>query len=381
MKTKMITQICACAMAVGLILAAIGFFSGADLSVTFGADGAQMTKAVPHTIKKDSLSAFQAIDLQLWQSNVEIIPSDRYGVEINYYGDEDDFNCDVSNDTLSITEHGRQDFGFHMDFGFIQNKTTNTVKVYLPKETALQKLTVKDDLGNLKASDLKSQSTQLNLSFGKLELSDSDLGDASITLQNGSCKVNNLKMSACKVKNDFGSTTMEDITVSGTNKTTIESGNGKVSVNKFTGESLEVNDHFGSVSLTGVNLAALKSVLGNGTIQIENSTIKSSKIENSFGNVEATGLTSDGADVKCKNGKISLSGTIRGITTVHSDFGEAGVNTTLAKNQCAYNVSTSFGDAKVDGTSYKSSVVQTGDSSNVLTISSQNGSAILNFTN
>lgn len=380
MKTKKILLISACAMALGLLLAAAGYFNGASLAVNVGGrGGVHITDRTPHTLAQESLSAFDSIDLNIEQGDVEFVPSDHYGVVITYYDSNQQYTSTVTNSTLNITEtSGRFPFSL-INFGIFTQDLEDTVKIYIPESTQFRNLKIQNQYGDFKAAGFTSHSTNIQLSFGQLDLSDFSCGSTSITLQNGEGNLKNISADSLTYQNDYGDSTFENITVTTDSKSKIEAQNGTVIIKKFNSGDLEINDDYGDVNLDAVTLSKLKSTMGNGSFTINNSTVADSEVKNSYGDINAAGLMSNGASIECQNGTISLSGTLKGNTTVHSDFGDATVRTSLPQEQYSYRISSELGDVTINGEKAArntSQQVKTGDS---ITISSSAGSASLNF--
>lgn len=366
-------------MAVGILLASIGYFNGANLSLSFGWDDVQTENRTPHTINQDHLSRFDSIVMDINDGKSELIPSDHYGVVIQYYGDNNQFESHVDGSTLNITEKSPDDSPLHMNFGF-RSESKNTVKIYYPKDISFQKLNIKSSLGDFSASSFKSDKTEVDLSFGKVKLSDATCGNTIINEKNGDCSLNNISASALVLHNDFGGTALQNITVASNSKSSIIGKNGFIGITNLNGGSLEVNNDFGSVTMKALNLSELKSVMSNGSLCMSGSNIQKSNFENAFGNIQIDTLISNGSNIQCKNGAVSLSGELRGNTTVHSDFGNTEVTTSLQQNQYSYQASSKFGSVKINGNKVDGTAVQASESKNTFNVSSSNGDVSLRFS-
>jgi len=380
MTTKTVWFYSGCAMVLGLVLAVIGFFSGASLTnVTFGKNGFQVADTTPHTINQENLDVFNSMDLDIKDGNVEFVPSDHYGVLITYFGDEDQYSCTEKSGTLIINDKKSQSDISFFNFGFSPLTSQNTVKIYMPKTAVFQNIKIKNSYGDLAAGNFTSNSTDIQLPFGKLSLTNADCGTASFTLGNGESRLQNIKTNSLIFKNSFGRSSFENITVASEGKAKIDAQNGSVSINNFNAGFLELNDSFGGVTLNTLNLSQFKSKIGNGALKIENSSIETSEIEDSFGGIYITGLESNGASIKSGNGKIVLEGALKGKNIIQSNLGGVSVKTSVEQSKCSYNLSSKLGDVKLNGEKIGSNKVQSTDSEISLSISSNNGSVSLDF--
>lgn len=379
MIAKKIWLFSGCAMAIGLILATAGFFSGAKLDASFGMNGAQISNSTPHTINQEKLNAFDSIQLNVDQGDVEFVSSDHYGAVISYFGKEDKYRCDEKDGTLVITDQSENAGSNWLNFNFMLGTSRNTVKIYLPQGAKLKNLTVKIGNGNFTAGNFTSGSTDIRLPFGKLNLSDADCGDASITLQDGKSSLQRIQAASLIFKNDFGNSSFEDITVSPDAKVKIDLQNGSASVKNFTAGFLELNNSFGNNTLAGLKLSQLKSKIGNGNLKIEDSSIEKSEIKNSFGQINISGLISGGADITSGNGKINIDGTLNGKNVIRSEFGSIAIKTSVPQNQYSYDLSSDDDNITVNGKKMKNTSFMSENSKNSLSISSDNGNISLDF--
>ncbi len=375
MNQKRLLQICACVIAGGMILAAIGYFTGATLSTTFGLNGTSTSKGVPQEIKKENLSAFESIDLSIQDGNIELIPSDHYGIVINYHGDPDRFACTSENGTLTVTDKSIQ--LIQVQIGFLQSNN-DSVKIYLPKDTQMKNLKIKNQLGDFTAANLNSAATNIDLSCGALKLTDAACGKTDLKLSSGKSDLINVKTDTLKYRNNLGSCNFENVTVSGSEKTTIHASSGDVSMKNCTGNSIEINDNLGSVTLDGVNTSQLKSDLSSGSLKISGCTVGNLEANSSLGSIKAQQLNSNGVDIKCSSGEVDLQGTLKGINIIHSNLGSVSVRTTLPQDQYKFKASSVLGEVTVNG-SKVGNITQTGSAENTLEATTDSGAVKLDF--
>jgi DUF4097 and DUF4098 domain-containing protein YvlB len=376
MNQKRLLQICACVIAVGIVLATVGFFTGANLSMTFGMNAVKTSGDAPQEIKKESLAAFESIDLSIRNGDIELIPSDHYGIVINYHGEADRFTCTDENGTLTVTDKNVQPI--QIQIGFFQNNN-DSVKIYLPKDTQIKNLKIKNRLGNFTAANFTSVVTNIDLSCGGLMLSDAACGKTDLTLSNGKSDLINVKTETLKYQNALGSCNFENVTVSGSEKTTIHASSGAVSMKNCTAGPTEITDSLGSVTLDGLNVPQLKSDLSSGSLKMNGCTVGNLEANNSLGSVDIQQLNSNGVNIKCSSGKIELEGTLKGNNTVYSNLGSVSVKTTLPQDQYKFKASSDLGEVTVNGSREGKNITQTGSAENTLEVTTDSGSVKLDF--
>lgn len=376
MTQKKLLKICGCLMAVGLFLAAIGFFTGAQLNLSVGSNGAKPADGTLREIKKENIAAFEAIDMNIDKADIEFIPSDHYGAVINYHGDADQFTCTDENGTLTISEKNTELVQFWWD---ILGGSHNTVKVYLPKDTQLKRLNVKNQNGGFTASGFDSADTHIDLSLGSLKLSDASCGRSEFTLSNGRSDIRNIEADTMEFRNNLGSSTFENVTVSSSQEATFEASNGSITMKNFTAGPTEISNHLGSITLEKLTVAELKSKLDNGSLKINDCKIDNLDAENSLGSIDIRQLDSKGANIKNKSGGTNLEGKLMGKTTIHSDLGSITVKTSASQKLYTFKASTNLGSVTVNGSREGNSITQVGNSENSLDLTSNNGSISLDF--
>ncbi len=376
MTQKKLLKICGCLMALGLVLAAIGFFTGAQLNLSVGSGGTKPADSTLREIKKENIAAFEAIDMNIDRADIEFVPSDHYGVVINYHGDADQFTCTDENGTLTVSEKNTE--SVHFGWGIFA-ESHNTVKVYLPKDTQLKRLNVKNQYGGFTASGFDSADTDIDLSFGGLKLSDASCGKADFTLSNGKSEIRNIKADTMAFRNDLGSSTFENVAVSSSQKATLEASNGSITMKDFTAGSMEISDDLGSVTLEKLTAAELKSKLSNGSLKMNDCKIDHLDAENSLGSIDISHLDSKGANIKNHSGGTNLEGALMGKTTVHSDLGSITVKTSVPQKLYTFKASSNLGSITLNGSREGNSIAQTGNGENSLQLTNSNGSISLDF--
>jgi len=374
-QSKTLLRVSAASMALGLILLSVGYFSGAKYSVAAGKNGIHVIDSTPLSVKNLTLEPFQSIDMNVGQADIELIYSDHYGVDIQYYGDTDLPQYTVENGRLEVSDTSLQETGFlwlNMNFNFMQ--TQNIIKIYLPANTSLKSIKVQNNTGSFHLNGVTAEKADIHLDFGALQIINAVLGDTSIVLQNGSSTIQNTDVKSLSFSNDFGKSSFENLKTDSFNTSTIKAENGQINITNFSSTGpLLLEDKFGGIRVDGMKAGSVKSTMQNGKLEMYHSQINDLTVENSFGDINLNDLTSNGLNLKNGNGSISLNGTLKGSSTIKSDFGKVTLKTSLAQSKYNYDFSTDFGSMKINGQSTGNNVSQNNNTENTLSIHCQNG--------
>jgi DUF4097 and DUF4098 domain-containing protein YvlB len=364
-------------MALGLLLCAIGFFNGGAKPVIVNQKGVHLLNNTPQNLTQLNLSPFDAIDFDIHNANIDFIPSSSYGIEMNYYGDTNKPSYTLANNTLKISDEKDNLFSFiNMDFGFL--KKTNTIKVYLPANVTLKTVTIKDLSGDLKLGGFSAKNTDINASFGNLEIDNVVSDTLTLTVGSGSGIIKNTTTNKLLYSNSFGSSTLENINATAQNAE-ITAKSGDITIKNFNANALVVNNSFGDITMDHVTVAQLTSLIKSGDYKVRNSTIGRTDVTSQFGKIDAEDITTTQLNAKCKSGDMKLRGTFTGNTIIESEFGKVDFSTPQKETQYSYDLSTKFGDVKVNGDKATAKNKQNIGAENTLKISNSSGDIDVRF--
>ncbi|HEX3017678.1 MAG TPA: DUF4097 family beta strand repeat-containing protein [Caproicibacter sp.] len=384
-KTKSAILVASILMIAGLLLAAAGFFSGAKLNVAMGEHGITiMGGSSDRNLKTQNgikLGNFTSIDCKILNSNLRFVSSDHFGMDMTYYGDENKPAFSVNNGTLQITQQpaGSERTWFQISFDSQYNIRQGEITVYYPKGIHLNKLNIENDSGNTEASDFEAQSTGIECQYGNLKLKNASCGSCSIKLSSGTSTLSSVKMSVLNLKNSYGDCNFDSVQVSGNEESRIDTSSGKINLTNFSSPALALNDDDGSVSLSSLKSERLHAQLDSGNLNIADCNIGNAQVKSAYGSVHATSLTISGANIDCSSGSISLGGIFKGKTTLHSDYGNVSIQTSLPQSQYRCDFSTEYGSVKVNGKKYGKGVSMPVNAENSLDITANSGDVSADF--
>ncbi|MDR0915974.1 MAG: DUF4097 domain-containing protein [Oscillospiraceae bacterium] len=149
---------------VGAVLAGIGYASGAH-GVIYWQNGSFRVVDTPATEKSYDLQAFTDIDISTASSDIELIPSDHYGIDLRYSGDEPEWS--VKNGVLRINDKSHN-FGFTLNLDF--TNYGNFVKVYYPRGTVFGTVKVGGASSDVKLTDVSARELTVKVVSGDVTL-------------------------------------------------------------------------------------------------------------------------------------------------------------------------------------------------------------------
>lgn len=334
-KKSLIWIISASAMALGLLLAGIGFFCGGARALNITQNGVHVFDRTERAVKDLNLNTFQSIDLDTKRFNIEFVQSEQYGIEIRYYDDGDAPTYSVENSTLKVSDRSNRPF-FNIDLGFLSPE--NTIIVYLPKNAALKDVNIKNASGDVAIGSFSAQTTKIEASFGKINASDITSNTVTTTAKSGDIRLKNIKTDSLTANDDFGNITVEDMTT-----------------------------------------AQLSSVMKSGNFTVRNSNTGNATITSEFGKIVGETITSTQLNAKCKSGDMKLSGTFTGKTELKSEFGNINLSTSLPVKQYSYGLTVEFGDIRVNGSKDAAHVKESDNATNNITATNKSGDINIDF--
>lgn len=357
-RTKKILIVVSIAMAAGLIMAVVGFFTGARLNIVMGNHGVTISGGSgDKTLKTENglkLDAFTSVEGKITDSNVRFVPSDHFSMDLAYYGQDNKPNVTVNDGTLQITQQTSEwnESWFQINFNVLNNQKSGEITVYYPKGIRLNKLNIDSDSGNLDAADFNAQSTDISCNYGSLTLKSASCGKCTLRLESGTGTLTSVNADGLNFRDTYGNCNLDSVVISGSEETAIDATNGKININNCKIPTLTLTDSYGNISLASLKTGRLNADLKHGSLSMADSTIADAHVENSYGNVNATGLALSGGEIRNKNGSITLQGLLKGKTTLHSDFGSVSAKTSLPQSQYRCDLATNYGSVSVNGKKY-----------------------------
>ena len=316
-KSKLIPIIASGMIVVGIVLTAIGYMSGAVFTIVTTDDGLKAIDVKDVQTISEELTPFSDIDVNLDDTDFEIIPSDKYEIELLSYNEpEKGFTYKVQNNKLLIESDGLFGGFFNISLGEIPR---TKIKIYYPKDTAFNNINLTNESGDISLDCIKSN--HLNIY----------LGDGDITTTN-------------------------------------------VKVDTF-----EIKNNFGDIFASNVETKNLVIDMNDGDLQLMKVVAEAITITNQFGDMDVSDLNSEGLTITSNDGDINIQGLLLGKSNIKSNFGDVNLQVTNKESELSYNITNSFGDIIVNLNEYESKANHHVNTKHELTINANDGDVNVQF--
>lgn len=318
--TKTMTIVASSMIVIGILLAVIGYSAGARLSITNAGGSFKVVEPEEREMETTSLSSFSNIDINLFDADIEMIPSNEYKVQIERNKGQKIIH-EIKNDTLFIEEKEKKKpkfINFNINLGFTHS-TQTVIKIYFPSGESLSEVNFVNHFGNIRLDDMITKKLTIRVSDGDVA-------------------INNVQANELKIVNQFGDILGENVQ---TKELNVESNDGEAVFNKVNADS--------------VNL------------------------KNSFGDTTFQNVTSKGMNIESNDGVIDIQGMLLGNSIIHSNFGDVNVQLQNKESEIGYKISNDFGDIIVNNNEFETQAVYNLESINKLEIKSKDGDVNISF--
>ncbi|MED4552759.1 DUF4097 family beta strand repeat-containing protein [Lysinibacillus capsici] len=236
-------------IALGILLALIGYFSGGRWLILKDSEGLYVPSNTKLISQSHALDAFTSINIVNDYGDVEIVASDSdYKLDTKVH-EQEDVTYHIDNGTLTIETMAKKKDGFQFGFG---NLSSPSIKLYVPKDTKIEAIVIDSNFGDTAIHGLQYQ--QLNLI--------QDYGDITFNSTTGD---------KTEIRQSFGDLTLQQLTSNGF---TIESEHGDIDIDGTLNGQTTITSSFGDTTIHLQNKQsdidyALKTDFGDVTINDE----------------------------------------------------------------------------------------------------------------
>lgn len=311
------TFIASCMIVIGIIFGVAGFSAGAELSIANTKDGIKVIKKEDRIKEEFSLPIFTNMKIDLRDTDIEIIPSNEYKLEIERLK-WTEVSHEIENGTFVLTDEQKSAPVFLMNLSFT-NIPNPLIKIYIPREA---------------------------------------------------------EFSVISLVNKFGDIRLDEMIV---DKMEILSNDGDVSIKDLQSNELTIQNEFGDITGSNVKAVDLQVEMKDGDALFDSIVATTTVFNNKFGDITFRDFTSQGLTVKSNDGDIDIQGSLFGKSFINSSFGDINLKLSNKESELSYNIRSDFGDISVNDNKYENKATNQKNIDHQLDIVSKDGDVQVAF--
>ena len=296
------------------LLSFLCVFSGCGLSYVVNSNSLDKNDAKEFLLEKKAIASLSQIDIDTRLADIELIPSDKYYVEIYYlyWNEKPDYY--VKDGTLHFDDNKAFPHSYSLNFN-----PHNYIKVYLPEDAKLKEVELTNSSGDITAEGFTSDLLKLNDSYGDLSMENAAAYDATINLSSGSSSMKNISFGKLSYDNSYGDAKFININSKENSlpdnekfeKFHCKMSSGDMTIKGLNSDSINLNNSYGDINCEKLSGSMLDANLSSGNFEISNSDLKNINVDNSYGGATfyLTGSIQDyNMDLGTSYGKIKVDG-------------------------------------------------------------------------
>ncbi|SBW05247.1 conserved exported hypothetical protein [uncultured Eubacteriales bacterium] len=302
--TKLLLTTAAALFGVGVVLALAGWLMGGQTSMVVTVGGRDVNVGLTgvrlsnwsgernRVADGGDLEPFTALDVDVDLGDVYFIPSNHYGVELSWQGEDYALHYSNKNGKLKVWSTSSVRLGVDLGFGYGAE-----VRVYFPEGAEFESVTVKTSLGSAELEGLRAGRLDLEADLGSVAVTDAVVGESTMNLSLGDLELKRITARTLDLTLSLGALVGDEVSTS--ESLTVENDMGSVVLaGAFEGHTKIVDD-MGSVELTVAGAEAdygydLRTSMGNVTINGKDAGDEADhrggthtiEVENSMGDIE-----------------------------------------------------------------------------------------------
>ncbi len=334
--TKFLSVICV----VGLLMALIGWMSGAKTGGYITSNGVVLENNQITSLVKHGLEEFSSINLLTEEATVRLIPADFYGIDMHYYGERYSPRFRIKDGVLEVEDSpdvADEPEGVLMSFFAPWDGYENSIDIYFDQSNSIENVTIETGWGNIQIDDLLAENVHL-------------IGHA------GHIFLKRISTQELRVEQGVGRFALAQSMV------------GKANIQKMAGGSW----------LEQVEGEELNFRLDVGGVTATQSSVNMLKISNRVGSVFFNDLVSQDANIAAGSGGVELSGVLNGQTHISSALGNIALSVQGQIQDYGLDCNAGWGKVDISGIRSKG-VKQQGATEKKIEVDSGVGSVYLSF--
>jgi DUF4097 and DUF4098 domain-containing protein YvlB len=328
------------------LLAAGTLFTGCGFRYVagWGTNFLDRDDAKEFEVQKAVVEPITSIDIQTRMADVELIEADDFYVEIDYLYWDQEPEYSIEDGKLVFDDSDALPDSYSINFNM-----KNTIKIYLPKVSALTSLNIENASGDVAIGSFVADDMNITVSYGDLTVKEAAAIDADITLSSGTSRVSDFQVSKLDFTNSYGNAKFTDIN---TNDQLLPSGTSL--------ESIDIEMSSGDITLKGLNTSSLT-------------------IDNSYGDIECENLIAEKLDLDLSSGDLDVKSSDIKDIEVSDSYGDVTLRLPGPDTDYSLDLTTSYGDITVGDKDYDENVVIDNGGTRSITADLSSGDVTVSF--
>jgi hypothetical protein len=301
-----------------LILVSTVILSGCGYNIRISSgNGHNILKeedAKDFSVKKAVTQPIESIEINTRIADIEIIKSDDYYVEIDYlYWDKEPVYT-LEDGKLTFNDEESIPESYTISFNL-----QNVIRIYLPEDAPLDRVSVYSSCGNADLSGFIAKSLKANVSYGNFTMKDCAADKTTVKLSSGKSSISDFQTGDLDFNNAYGNSYFSSINVGESklpddisfDKIDISMSSGNADIDNVYTESFEIDNSYGSIDCVSITADSFDAKLSSGNLKIVNGDFKQADLSNSYGNItsELLGNEEDySMDLETSYGNIKVNG-------------------------------------------------------------------------
>ncbi|MDD6794683.1 MAG: DUF4097 family beta strand repeat-containing protein [Clostridiaceae bacterium] len=300
-------------IAAGLILMAIGFFSGGFKSVFIDSNGINIADIKENLVEiNDNLNEFKNIDIDFNYGDIEIISGNEFSINGIYDKSKYELTYNVDGDTLILKDKSIKKINFNLSFfGSGNTDRKNKITICIPENTTLSIVKGNQNYGDIKIDSLKSTKIDLSSDFGNINL-------------------NSLSSDSVNIKAD----------------------DGKISLDNSNCKAINLNSDFGDIIVNNTKTEDFNSTSQSGSLKFNDFTANKITATNESGDIKADKIYTNGLDLNLESGKVKINGELKGTNIINSDCGDIEITSSLQEDQYSLDLECDSGEILINDSKF-----------------------------
>lgn len=315
---------CAILTIAGIVLSVAGTAMGGIVyNVRLGADGLHVTapalqdnlkEKTGYYEKKETLDAFQSVEIALEYADVRVEESETDEYQINYsLPKAQEIEYGVSNGKLVLKSKQKGMFAFgdisFFSIGYEPEQMRNTPQaiISVPKGARLTDVNVETESGNVDCQDIQADHLTLMTDYGDIKLRNVQFDKTQIGLESGSLYMEQVQGTSGKLTNEYGNIAITNAIFKEDMDVKLESGD--VSYQNVSMRDLILESSYGKVAGEQIKLRGVQAKLESCSCTWKEIKLDQCEIEAEYGDVDlvlTNPLSEYEYDLKTEYGDITI---------------------------------------------------------------------------